>query len=221
MHVPDGFVPTAVLIGGYAITGLVTAYSLRKVNEHEDPRSQIPKAALLTAAFFIASAIRIPMPPPLTSAHLLMSGLMGVVLGYFAFPSILIGLILQFFVFGHGGITTIGVNAIIMGVPALLAHHVFQVVRRQQLKNTGQISAISFLAGALGVGLAVVIFYTIIINTIPADIDATLERQTTTILSISHVPIAILEGLFTAFLVNYLRRVKPELIGLTSPVLAK
>ena len=98
MHVPDGILPPLIYGGGYAITVGATAIALRKINQQEDPRAEIPKAALLTAAFFVVSSLLIPMPPPLNSVHLVLTGLMGVMLGWYAFPSILVGLILQFIV---------------------------------------------------------------------------------------------------------------------------
>lgn len=211
MHVPDGFLPGAVLAGGYAITGVMTAYSLHKINQQEDPRAEIPKAALLTAAFFIASAIRIPVPP--VSIHLLLSGLMGVVLGWYAFPSVLVGLILQFLVFGHGGFTTLGVNAVIMGIPAVAGFFIFRMANRRPNAGPGWFATWGFIAATLAIVLAVVIFYTLIITTLPADIDSDLERQATIALSLAHLPLALVEGLFTALLVGYLRRVKPEMIN--------
>lgn len=51
MHIPDGLIPAPVAIGGYALTGLATWYSLRQINRRPDPTADVPKAALLTAAF--------------------------------------------------------------------------------------------------------------------------------------------------------------------------
>ena len=69
-------------------------------------REGVPKASLLTAAFFVASWIHIPVPP--TSVHLVLNGLVGAALGYYAFPAILIGLFFQAVMFQHGGLTTPG-----------------------------------------------------------------------------------------------------------------
>ncbi len=123
MHIPDGFLPPSVAIAGYAVTGGVTWYSLCQINREKNSQEKIPKASLLTAAFFLASLIHIPVPPG--SIHLVLNGLMGVVLGYYAFPAILIGLFFQAVMFQHGGLSTLGVNAAIMGIPALLAHYIF------------------------------------------------------------------------------------------------
>ncbi len=213
MHVPDGFLPAAVLAGGYVVTVGVTALALRKINQEEDPRAAIPKAALMTAAFFIASTIRFPAPPPATSIHLILCGLMGVVLGWYAYPAILVGLILQFLVFGHGGITSLGVNATIMGVPALIAHAIFQTVRRRKDVGVRPLQVAAFIAGFVGVALAVLAFYTLMIGSIPSAMDVAQEQAAITALSIWHLPIALIEGVITALLVGYLMRVRPEILG--------
>jgi cobalt/nickel transport system permease protein len=107
--------------------------------------------------------------------HLILNGLLGVVLGYFAFPAILIGLFFQALVIGHGGLTTLGVNAAMMGIPALVAYHIFRLRFALGRALPGQISTalFAFLGGALGLGMAALIFLTLVITTIPADIDAT------------------------------------------------
>jgi cobalt/nickel transport system permease protein len=212
MHVPDGILPAQVCIGGYAITGLVTWYSLRQINRMQDPTQGVPKAALLTAAFFVASLIHIPIPP--ASVHLVLNGLLGCVLGYYAFPAILIGLFFQAATFGHGGLSTLGVNAVIMGIPALLAYHIFQL--RQKLNGRVKSSMASgifaFLAGATGLTLSALLFFTIVVTTIPANLDAATERAAVLALLLAHIPLAVLEGIFTVMLVLFLERVKPELL---------
>ncbi len=213
MHVPDGFLPAAVLAGGYLLTAGTTALTLRKINQEEDPRAAIPKAALMTAAFFIASTIRFPAPPPATSIHLILCGLMGVVLGWYAYPAILVGLILQFLVFGHGGITSLGVNATIMGIPALIAHGIFQLVRRRKDVETRSLQIAAFFAGFLGVALAVLTFYTLMIGAIPGELDVAKEQAAVTALSLWHLPIGLIEGMISALLVGYLMRVRPEILG--------
>jgi cobalt/nickel transport system permease protein len=211
MHIPDGILPASLCIAGYGATGAATWYSLRQINRNGNPQAQIPKASLLTAAFFVASWIHIPVPP--VSVHLVLNGLLGTVLGYYAFPAILIGLFFQAIMFGHGGLTTLGVNAIMMGVPALLAYHIFQL--RHWVKHRGgnlTLSLFAFLAGAVGLGLAAVIFLVLIITTIPTELNADTERNAIYALMLAHIPLMLIEGVFTAMLVIFLKRVKPELI---------
>lgn len=211
MHIPDGIVPLSVAAGGYAVAGAATWYSLQKINQLDDPRQNIPKASLLAAAFFVASTIHLPVPP--TSVHLILNGLLGVVLGYYAFPAIIIGLFFQAVMFQHGGLTTLGLNACIMGLPALLSYHIFQL-RDQFGKSDHELwtGGLAFVAAATAVLLSTVCFFTVVISFIPADINAATEQAAITTLALAHVPLALIEGAFTAALAIFLMRVKPELL---------
>lgn len=210
MHIPDGILPMTVCAAGYAVTGAATWYSLRKIDQQPDPQASIPKAALLTSAFFVASWIHIPVPP--TSVHLILNGLMGVILGWYAFPAILIGLFFQAIMFNHGGLTTLGVNAAMMGLPALAAYGIFQLRYKFGGDTSANLAKFAFLGGALGLGLAAAIAFPTLIYTIPGNINAAAERASITALMIAHVPLMVIEGFFTAMLVSFLYRVKPELI---------
>jgi cobalt/nickel transport system permease protein len=212
VHIPDGILPAQVCVAGYAIAGGVTWGALRQINKTSDPQAEIPKAALLAAAFFVGSSISIPIPP--ASVHLVLNGLLGALLGWYAWPAILIGLLLQAVLLGHGGLTTLGVDAVMMGVPALIAGQVFQLRQRllPTLKPEWSLGGFGFLAGAIGVGLAALIFFGLILFTLPSDLDQVTEQGALTALMIAHGPLVLLEGLFTALLALFLFRVKPELL---------
>lgn len=210
MHIPDGFVPPAISITGYAITGGVTWYTLRKIQKESNPTEKIPKASLLTAAFFVTSFISIPIPP--TSIHLILNGLMGIILGYYAFLAILIGLFFQAAIFFHGGISTLGVNAVMMGVPALLAHHLYQWGLPWTRKRAWFGKVLPFLVGAGTLALSATIFVLVVLNTIPVDIDGQREQQVIYASLAGYGIQTVLEGVFTGMVVNFLRHVKPELL---------
>ncbi len=210
MHIPDGILPLSVCAAGYAVSGTATWYALRKINREEDPQPHIPRAALLTSVFFGASWIHIPLPP--TSVHLILNGLMGVILGWYAFPAILIGLFFQAVMFNHGGLTTLGVNAAMMGLPALAAYGIFQLRHRFGADNPTSLAIFAFLGGALGLGLAAAIAFPLLIYTIPATLNVAAERASIIALLVAHIPLMFIEGIFTAMLVTFLQRVKPELI---------
>ena len=208
MHIPDGILPAEVAVAGYVVTGVATWASLQVINRAEDPEEGIPRAALLSSAFLVASWIHIPVPP--TSVHLVLNGLLGVLLGYYAFPAIVVGLFFQAVLFQHGGLTTLGVNAAMMGLPALLAYHLFQLRYIIGSRWTG---IFAFLGGAVGLGLAAFIAFTLLINFIPADIDADTEREAILSLTLAHGPLMLIEGAFAALVATYLERVKPALLG--------
>jgi cobalt/nickel transport system permease protein len=212
MHIPDGILPATVCAAGYALTAGATAYSLRKIDQKEDPQEGVPKAALLTAAFFVASWIHIPIPP--TSVHLLLIGLMGVVLGYYAFPAILIGLFFQAVMFQHGGLSTLGVNTLVFGIPALVSYHTFRLGKRigKGHPRPGIIGLFGFIAGFAGVGLAAGLAIGVLLPSIPSYLDVGAEQAAILAIGISHVPLMIVEGVLTAFVVTFLQRVKPEVL---------
>jgi cobalt/nickel transport system permease protein len=122
VHISDGVLTLSWLAGGFVLAGLGVALALWRMRDEE-----IPRIALLTAAFFVASSIHIKVGP--TSWHLLFNGLVGVLLGRRAGLAIVLGLALQYFLLMHGGFATLGVNTCIMLLPALLAAVLFQGLR--------------------------------------------------------------------------------------------
>lgn len=212
MHIPDGILPAQLSLAGYSVTGFTTWFCLHQINRSPDPAEGIPKAALLTAAFFTASLIHIPVPP--ASVHFVLNGLLGVVLGYYAFPAILVGLFLQAIMFGHGGLSTLGINAVIMGLPALVSALTFQLKDRVPLRCNARITIalFGFLAGAVAVAISILLFYTLVLFNLPADLDANAEQVALLTLAVAHIPLIVLEGIFTAIVVSFLARVKPELL---------
>ena len=210
MHIPDGFIPPSVCITGYAVAGGLTWYSLKKIQQDPNPQANIPKASLLTAAFFVVSSIHIPLPP--TSIHLILNGLMGMLLGYYAFLAIPIGLFFQAVIFNHGGMSTLGVNTIIMGVPAIAAYHLFRLRRRVALPDKIKTKIFAFLSGTLALMLSATIFSAIAILSITPELDVTLEQRAIFISLISYGIQGLIEGAFTFMLISFLEQVKPELL---------
>ena len=211
MHIPDGVLPAAACGAGFAAAAPIAWYSQRKIGQEENPRENIPKAAVLTAAFFVASWIHIPVPP--TSVHLVLNGLLGIVLGYYAFPAILIGLFFQAVMFQHGGLTTLGVNAIMMGVPALLAYHIFRL--RSAWGEPGRVvtGVAGFVAGFSAIAASVALLVVVLVNFIPTGFDAETERTAVFVLAIAHVPLMFIEGAFAALVTMFLYRVRPQLLA--------
>ncbi|HIJ20834.1 MAG TPA: cobalt transporter CbiM, partial [Deltaproteobacteria bacterium] len=107
MHISEGILSGPVLISGVALAAAGTAIGLKKLDYE-----RIPRAAILAASFFVASLIHVPVGP--SSVHLILNGIVGLILGWGAFPVILVALVLQAIFFQFGGITTLGVNTMIM-----------------------------------------------------------------------------------------------------------
>jgi cobalt/nickel transport system permease protein len=113
VHIAD------VLPAPWWAAGYVSAAVLLAVNARRLTDAEIPRLSLLSAVFFVASLIHIKIG--VSSAHLLLNGLVGVVLGRRAVLAIAVGLVLQAVLIGHGGYTSLGVNICTMTLPAYLA----------------------------------------------------------------------------------------------------
>ncbi|MEA3408238.1 MAG: energy-coupling factor ABC transporter permease, partial [Chloroflexota bacterium] len=102
--------------------------------------------------------------------------------------------------------------ATMMGVPALLAHYIFRLRNVGEKKSRVWSGLFGFLAGAGGLGLAALISVVLLVTTIPAHLNAEVERASIYTMGLAHIPLVILEGVFTALVVVFLQRVRPELL---------
>jgi cobalt/nickel transport system permease protein len=124
VHLPDGLLSRTWTLAGFGGLALLLLLGAWRIREEE-----IPRVAILSAAFFVASLVHVPVPgaPP---AHLLLNGLLGVVLGRRAALAIPLGLFLQAVFFSHGGLSALGVNSCVMTLPALASWLVFACLCR-------------------------------------------------------------------------------------------
>lgn len=114
MHVADGILSTEISVGAYVVS-MAAVYALGRRIEPEE----VTRMGLLSAASFVVSLIHFPLAG--TSVHLGLFGLIGILLGRRAFPVIFATLLFQTLLFQHGGLLSLGVNAVNMGTGALLA----------------------------------------------------------------------------------------------------
>lgn len=123
VHISDNVLAVEWWAGGLVLAALLAALGAWRMRDDE-----VPRVALLSAAFFIASSLHIKIGPG--SVHLLLNGLLGVVLGPRALLAIPVGLLLQYLLLQHGGFYTLGVNACVMALPALGGWLLFGSLRR-------------------------------------------------------------------------------------------
>ncbi|MDH5174430.1 MAG: cobalt transporter CbiM, partial [Elusimicrobiota bacterium] len=163
---------------------------------------KIPEVAVLTSAFFVASLIHVPIGP--SSAHLVLNGLIGLLLGWPAFSAILVGLSLQALLFQFGGITSLGVNTFNIALPAVVSFYLFRLFTIKH--NPYMLVFSAFLCGVVGIlGSALLVALSLV---------ATGEAFLTVakLIVIAHLPVMIIEGLITATAVVSLKKVRPELL---------
>ncbi len=197
MHIVDGALAPEVLIGGgiLAVAGL--GLGLRKL-----PIDKIPATGVLSATFFVASLIHVPVGP--SSVHLIMSGLAGLVLGWTAFPALFVGLLLQAIFFGFGGLTVLGVNTVNIALPAVVAGLLF----RGMVARSNPVSAavLGGIAGAFSIAL------TTLFVAISLALSGDAFIPAAKLVFFAHIPIMVIEGLVSAAAVYLIAKVKPALL---------
>lgn len=208
MHIDEGVLSNSpegiiVLSAGAVVAAAGTAWALRKMDYE-----RVPRVAMLSSAFFVVSLIHVPLG--LTRVHLVLNGLVGLMLGWAAFPALLIALFLQAILFGYGGLTALGINTVTMALPALVCYYLF---RRPVASRSDFVAyTAAFAAGALAVLLAALLTASALWVT-----GKEFRLFAGAVIGF-HLAVAAIEGLVTGSVVLFLRKVRPEL--LKAPLLA-
>lgn len=276
VHISDNVLAPSWLLGGFVLTAILLWLGTRRLRDEE-----IPRIAILTAAFFVSSLIHIKIPS--TSIHLLLTGLVGIVLGVRSVLAIFVGLALQAILVGHGGYFSLGVNTCVMTVPALFSWILFHAlhaiawlrtsVGRSLLVGIGAVvwfmsgvysvtliantsitqlddAALAlanaricdfwFVGAAMVFAVAVVFAESYVENTPEFPMGLLIGELSVLatvalncivliaggetnwplpplILVVAHLPFAVVEGVILGFVVGFLARVKPEMLGIKSP----
>jgi cobalt/nickel transport system permease protein len=196
-HIPDGVLSMPVIAAGGVAAAAGIALGLRALDERE-----IPKMAILAAAFFVATLFAVPVGP--SSVHLLLGGLMGLMLGVRAFPAVFVGLLLQAVMFGFGGLTSLGVDTVNMALPGVLLSFLVRPLLARAAPAAlaligAVVAALAVLGTAAGVMLALALSSP---DYVPA----------LKIVAVTYLPLATVEAVITGFAISFLARVRPEML---------
>lgn len=220
MHIMDGVISFPLLVGATIIAASAVSYGLKRVKPDD-----IPKIALLAAAFFVASVIRVPIGP--TSAHLMLTGLLGLVLGPAIFPALLAGLMLQTFIFGFGGITVLGLNLVNMSLPGFLSFLIFMPLLQRELQREAsgfhttpsstslnrlfifieknKIFIIGFCAGSLA------LLGSLLMVALSLALSGQAFIPVAKFMIVANLPLLVIEGLVVGVILSFLTSLKAEL----------
>lgn len=203
VHISDGVLSTPWWIAGFVVAAILLLPAIIRVADEE-----IPRIGLLTAAFFVASSIHVKVGG--ASVHLLLNSLVGVVLGRRAPLAVAVGLLLQAWLLGHGGFTTLGINAAVIAAPALLASVVFRLLAgRRGLPGRRRAFWAGAATGFVTVVLTAGLNSVVLIAGGVANWAIIAAPQ-----FVIYLLLAVIEGLILGVVVEFLVRVKPDLLRL-------
>ncbi len=196
-HIPDGMLSAPVIAAGWAVTAGGVALGLKALDDE-----RLVRAGLVSAAFFVASLIAVPVGP--TSVHLLFGALAGLVLGWAAFPAILVALILQASLFGFGGLFSLGVNVANIALPGVIAG----LVLRPRLAGLPAGAAVT--AGALAAAGATALTALAVTGALFFSMPAL--APVLPVMAAGWLPLMAAEAAVTGFALAFLLKVRPDLV---------
>ena len=125
IHIPDGILPVWLWVSGFLLMSVFLALSMFRLRAM-DMKQKIPLLGALAAVMLVAMSLEI-LP---IAYHLNLSVVAGILLG----PSL--GFMAAFIVnlmlalVGHGGITVVGLNTLLLGTEAFLGHNLFYLFKK-------------------------------------------------------------------------------------------
>jgi len=198
MHIADGILSGPMMAGTSALAATGVAVGLRTMDH-----AQIPRVAMVSAVFFVASLVHVPIGP--SSAHLVLTGLTGLLLGWRAFPAIGAALLLQTVLFGFGGLTSWGANVLNMALPAVLCYYLFGYGIRRA-RSGGVRLFLAALAGSFGIAVSGLMVAGTLFLCGKEFLGVAMA------ILVGHVPVIIVESVVTGSAVAFLLRVQPDIL---------
>lgn len=233
IHLPDGVLPVWLWVSGFIVMVLVGAVFFRSIRG-EKVSKRLPLLGMMAAAMVLGASVEI-VP---IAYHVNLTVISGILLGpsLTFLATLVVNVILA--LFGHGGITVIGLNTLILSVEGILGYYLFQLFRRFLKKLTPAVFLSTFLALMVATFLMIGIVslgtshYAELIH--PGDRQGMFEFELSKGKDLPHeraeeeevhldrfmaivLPLGfigwILEGVITTLIARYLHRIRPDLLG--------
>lgn len=210
LHLPDGVLPWWVWVAGWLVTIIWVAIICRVAARRTEVLRTLPLLAVVSAFMLVSMSIEIV---PL-AYHVNLSVLAGALLGPLLAPVAALIVECALALMGHGGITVIGANTVILSLEMIIGALVFRgAVRALGIKHVRLTAGISTII-ALGCSTAAMLAVTSTIGGVfPTHEGDTVNMHTflTTIVVLAPFGWA-LEAVITGGLISYIAKVRPALL---------
>jgi cobalt/nickel transport system permease protein len=223
MHIPDGLMdPTVSAIGWIEFLVVLGAVLLLAGNRIKE--KNLPRVAVLSAGIFVAQMLNFPIGGG-TTGHLVGGALFAIIAGpMVAVIGMTVVLLIQALMFGDGGITALGLNALNMAVIAPLTGWGVYTLLKTMTEKGGRRSSVAsgFVVGAAAwasvfvaaAACAAELAVSYAVSSGAYGIAATVSVPA---MLGMHAVIGVGEGIITAGVLAYLWNVLPDAITSASP----
>lgn len=204
MHIAEGFLPVA-WCGFYFVACIPFVFlGVRDIRKCGSKNKDIKMLIALVGAFaFVLSAMKIPSVTG-SCSHPTGTGLGAMIFGPFIMSVIsIVVLLFQALFLAHGGLTTLGANVLSMGVLGpIVAYLVYKLFKKKNRKVAIFLGAMfgdlaTYLVTSIELGLA-----------FPASSGGFLVAfgKFVSIFAVTQVPLAIIEGLVTVIIFDFIQK---------------
>jgi cobalt/nickel transport system permease protein len=214
MHIPDGVLPVWLWVLGFIIMSLVMALTISRIRSM-DLRKNIPLLGAMAAAMLVAMSI-----PVIPGYHVNLSVVTGILIG----PSLgfaaafITNIILA--LMGHGGITVIGLNTLLLGAESVLGHLFFTAFNRLPVFWRAAAATVTTLFITASMLVAIVAVSHVNPEVLHAGEDhghgllgePDMGRFALVVFSIGSIG-WLIEGAITGAVIKFISQVKPDLLG--------
>lgn len=205
MHIPDGFLDTKTWATLALVSGVSLGFAINKVKKDLNEK-KLPLMGVIAAFIFAAQMLNFPISGG-TSGHFVGGVFAAIILGPASGLLIMsLVLLVQCFIFQDGGVTALGANIFNMGIiTSVFGYYLYKWMNKILKKDYSAISV--FLASWVSIVLAAVIcsFELAISGTTPL-------KVVLPVMGGFHMLIGIGEGLITVFVMEIIRKAKPEIL---------
>jgi cobalt/nickel transport system permease protein len=215
IHLPDGVLSPLWWISGYILCFAVLWLLTRRLKGSEI-RRKIPFVGVVGALMLIFMSVPLGIVPVHLSLAVLCGILAGPALGFIA--SFVVNMILA--LMGHGGITVVGINTLLLGSEVILGYYIFKVLSRR-MGNTFSAVVSNILALLVSTALMITIVESAagLSEALPghghesvASVQYLVFSGWTAVIVILLAGIFI-ESLITGLIVRFFSKVRPDLLG--------
>lgn len=212
MHLAEGVLPLVQALAWGTVALPIVGWSLRgEASVRQDKRSSSALMAGATSLLFAATLLPLPVPVVGATSHICLTPVLALIVGLrqIIWPTFFV-LLLQAIFFAHGGITTLGVNTITLGLLGPLA----AVALWTAFRKLG-VNSVFGLALACGLGgLTVYMADAIVLALALADVSPPFITFGTALLGFApvQVPLAVVEAIVSVGIVKVLAHRRPDLL---------
>jgi cobalt/nickel transport system permease protein len=139
IHLPDGVLPVWLWVSGFVVTTLIGAVLFRSIRKEEVSR-RLPLLGMMAAVMVLGASVEV------ISYHVNLTVISGILLGpsLIFLATLVVNVILA--MFGHGGITVLGLNTLTLSIEGILGYYLFQLFWGVFRRFTPAVFLATFLA---------------------------------------------------------------------------